>query len=279
MFTRLTNSWELAKASWRVLLADKELLIFPILSFIASMLVFATFIVPMLLTNMLESLFGGGLSVLGIIVGLAYYSALYFVTIFANSALVGAAMIRLEGGDPTVGDGLRIAFRHIGSIFSYAIIAATVGLILNQISERSGQFGKIVVGIIGFAWNVATFLVVPVLVVEGLGPIEAIKRSGALLKRTWGEQIAGNLSVGFVFGLIGFLVFVIGAVGSFLAFSVSVALGITVVVLFAALLVIISLISSTLSGIYKAAVYQYAISGKSGGFFDQATIENAFKRR
>ncbi|MCB0030458.1 MAG: hypothetical protein KDE28_21250, partial [Anaerolineales bacterium] len=161
MFTRLTNSWELAKASWRVLLADKELLVFPIISFFASMLVFATFIVPMLLTNMLESLFGSGLSVLGIIVGLAYYSALYFVTIFANSALVGAAMIRLEGGDPTVGDGLRIAFKHIGSIFSYAVIAATVGLILNQISERSGQFGKIVVGIIGFAWNVATFLVVP----------------------------------------------------------------------------------------------------------------------
>ncbi|MCA9984988.1 MAG: hypothetical protein KDE09_15305 [Anaerolineales bacterium] len=279
MFTRLTNSWELAKASWRVLLADKELLVFPIISFFASMLVFATFIVPMLLTNMLESLFGSGLSVLGIIVGLAYYSALYFVTIFANSALVGAAMIRLEGGDPTVGDGLRIAFKHIGSIFSYAVIAATVGLILNQISERSGQFGKIVVGIIGFAWNVATFLVVPVLVVEGLGPIEAIKRSGALLKRTWGEQIAGNLSVGFVFGLIGFLVFLVGAVSSFLAFSLSTVLGITVVALFAALLVIVSLISSTLSGIYKAAVYQYAISGKSGGFFDQATIENAFKRR
>ena len=99
------------------------------------------------------------------------------------------------------------------------------------------------------------------------------------LKRTWGEQIAGNLSVGFVFGLIGFLVFLVGAVSSFLAFSLSTVLGITVVALFAALLVIVSLISSTLSGIYKAAVYQYAISGKSGGFFDQATIENAFKRR
>ena len=279
MFRRLSNSWELAKASWNVLLADKELLIFPILSFIASAVVFATFIIPMLLADLVDSLFASGFNIMGIIIGLAFYSVLYFVTIFSNAALVGAAMIRLEGGDPTVGDGIRIAMKHIVAIFGYAVIAATVGLILNQISERSGQIGRFIVGIIGLAWNVITFLVVPVLVIEGIGPIAAIQRSGTLLKKTWGEQIVGNLSVNFVFSLIGVLLFIVGAAASVLAFSFSVGLGIAVIVLFAGLLMIVSLISSALSGIYKAAVYQYAVSGKAGQFFDQTTIQGAFKQR
>ena len=99
------------------------------------------------------------------------------------------------------------------------------------------------------------------------------------MKVTWGEQIAGNLSVNFVFGVIGFLIFLVGAATSFLAFSFSVGLGIAVIVLFAGLLMIVSLISSALSGIYKAAVYLYAVSGKTGQFFDQATIQDAFKHK
>ena len=118
--------------------------------------------------------------------------------------------IRLRGGDPTVGDGFRIAAQHFGTILSYALISATVGMILRWLSERGKGLGRIVSGIAGMAWNLATYLVVPVLVLEDVGPWQAIQRSAALLKKTWGEQIAGNLSVGLIFGLLTIVVILLG---------------------------------------------------------------------
>jgi len=279
MFQRLTNSWELVKASWQVLLADKELMIFPVVAFFASLVVLVTFAVPTVLAGVLDSaVTNGDVGVFSYVVAFLFYAVMYFVTIFFNSALVGAAMIRLEGGDPTVRDGFRIAFSKLGTIFGYAVIAATVGVILRTISERSGTLGRIVVSLVGFVWNIATFLVVPVLVVENVGPLDAVKRSANLLKQTWGEQIAGNLSVGVIFGLITFGVILLGIPLVILAvLSGSVALVVTAVLLILLLIMLISLVSSTLSGIYTAAVYRYATTGDTGGYFDANMVKDAFK--
>ena len=136
MFQSLSNSWRLVKASAAVLRADKELIIFPLISAIGVLLVTATFALPMFFAGLFDSLFSGGSNgILFYVVLFLYYVVQYTVIIFANAALVGAAMIRLEGGDPTVGDGLRIAFSKIGTIFGYAVIAATVGTILRMISD------------------------------------------------------------------------------------------------------------------------------------------------
>jgi len=277
--SRIRNSWELVKASWRVLLADKELVLFPIISFFASMIVVATFFLPMLFAGVFDAIFAGGAQVLGLVVGFAFYIFLYFVTFFFNSALVGAAMIRLEGGDPTVSDGLRIAGQHVGSIFGYAVIAATVGMILRAISERAGILGQIVIGIIGFAWNIATFLVVPILVVEGVGPVDGVKRSAELLKKTWGEQLAGNFSIGLIFGL---LIFGVILAGGALTVVTAVAgftwLAITLALLVLVTLIVLGLISSSLNGIFTAAVYQFATTGESK-YFDPEMVKSTFKQK
>ncbi len=141
MFQRILKSWELVKASWQVLLADKELLIFPVISAVASIIVMATFAVPAFLAGMFDTAVAGEASVLSFLVALLFYIVLYFVTFYFNSALVGAAMIRLEGGDPTVGDGLRIASKHFGSILGYAAIAATVGMISARHFRKIGLAG------------------------------------------------------------------------------------------------------------------------------------------
>jgi hypothetical protein len=281
MFQRLSNSWELFKASAAVLNADKELLIFPIVSGIGALIVSATFAIPLFLTGLFDQLFvaEGGPSIVGIIVGFLFYLVQYFVIIFANSALVGAAMIRLRGGDPTVGDGFRIAFQHIGAILGYAAIAATVGMLLRALAERSNRLARIVISLIGLAWNLATYLVVPVLVVEGLGPFDALKRSVELLKKTWGEQIAGNLGLGALFGLLNFVVLIIcipliivGAVNE------SMAVIITAVIILVVALTLLGLINGALSGIYIAAVYRYAAEGQTGGFFSPEMVKNAFRQ-
>jgi hypothetical protein len=280
MFEKIGNSWGLIKASAGVLRADKELIVFPIVSAIGVLIVTASFALPMLLAGFFDSLLEGQGRVLGYVVAFLFYVVQYTVIIFANSALVGAAMIRLEGGDPTVGDGLRIAGKHIVSILGYALLSATVGMVLRWISERGKTVGRIVSSIVGLAWNLATYLAVPVLVVEGVGPLEAVKRSAGLLKKTWGEQIVGNFSMGLVFGLVTFGVILLSIpVFVLVASTESVGLIALTAVVFVLVLVFIGLINSTLNGIYIAAVYRYAAGGDAGGFFSQEMVEGAFRQK
>jgi hypothetical protein len=278
MFTRLSNSWELLKASLRVLAADKELVIFPIISTIGVLIVTLTFALPMFLSNFFDGVFlGGQIQILGLVVLFVFYVVQYTVIFFANTALVGAALIRLRGGDPTVSDGVRIAFSRMGPILGYALIAATVGVILRAISSRSRGLGRLIASLIGFGWNVATYLVVPVLAVENVGPIEAIKRSASLLRRTWGEQIAGHLGLGAVFFLVYLAeVIVLGAMFVGALYFQSAALIVGVIVLFVLALAVTGLFQSTLEGIYSAAVYQYATTGQTGTFFDERLVRTAF---
>ncbi len=280
MFEKMQNSWALIKASAGVLRADKELIIFPILSSIGVLLVTASFAFPLLLTGFFTTLMEGESQseVLGYLVGFGFYLVQYTVIIFANSALIGAATIRLRGGDPTVGDGLRIAMQHIGPILGYALISATVGMILRVISERLEFLGDIIASIFGLAWSLASYLVVPVLVLENVGPIEAVKRSASLLKETWGEQIAGNFGLGAVFAPLVFLVILAGGLGMFVAIaSESVAFIAAVAVMLALALVFLGLINSTLNGIYTAAVYHYAAGGEVSGFFSEEMVRGAFR--
>jgi len=279
MFGSIGRSWELAKGSFRVLRADKELLIFPLLSFVALVIVMISFVVPFVMLGGITSAQNGEVNIASYVLGFAFYVVSYTVTFFFQTALVGAALIRLDGGDPTVGDGLRIAFSRLPQIIGYAVIAATVGMILRWISERAGILGQILGGVLGFAWSIATFLVVPVLVIEKVGPIEAIKRSTGLLKRTWGEQIVGNVGIGLVFGLLMFLVILLGGALTFFLFQASVSLGIAGIVAVILLVAVFALIASALSGIFTASIYRYATKGDGGPMYNNETLAAAFRQK
>lgn len=278
MFTKIQNSWTLIKASAAVLRADKELVVFPIVSAISVLVVTVSFALPMILAGFLDALLEGHAQIFGFVMGFLFYIVQYTVIIFANSALVGAAMIRLRGGDPTVGDGFRVAMKHIGAILGYALISATVGMILRWLSERGKTLGQIVSSIVGLAWNLATYLVVPVLVVEGVGPVEAVKRSANLLKKTWGEQIVGNFSISLVFVLLAVLLIILGIpVFILVASTHSPVLIALTALLFVLTFVFMGLIGSTLNGIYVAAVYRYAAEGEASGFFSEEIVREAFR--
>lgn len=283
MFTRLSNSWSLVKESAAVLRADKELIIYPIVSSIGVLIVSATFFVPVILSGIADGVLSGGtnqMTVVGFVVLFAFYVAQYFVIIFANSALVGAAMIRLRGGDPTLADGFRIAFARIWTIFGYALIASTVGMILRALAQKRESFlGRLVVSLIGMAWNLATFLVVPVFVVEDVGPFEAIRRSAHLLKKTWGEQIIGNVGIGGVFGLLSIAyALLLGIPLGYLAATLeSPVLLVALIVLLIVGFVILGLLSSTLSGIFAASVYRYAAEGATDAYIRPELVQNAFQ--
>lgn len=278
---RIERSWELVKASWAVLRSDKELIVFPVVSTIAVGVVMATFAVPLFLAGAFDGSFAAGeeLPLAGALIAFAFYVVQYAVVFYCNTALVGAALIRLDGGEPTLRDGFRIANERFVPILGYALLSATVGVILRQIAQR-GIVGRIVASLFGLGWNIATFLAVPVLIVEGVGPIEAVRRSTQLLKKTWGEQIVGNLGIGAAFGLMSILALVIFGAGVVAAMvSQSILLIAITGVAFVVALVLLGLVGSTLSAIYTAAVYRYATEGDAGGLFDPALVRDAFRAK
>src|SRR4051794_30985585 len=279
VFDRIGRSIDLAKASFGVLRSDKELLLFPFVSFIALVLVSIVFVIPFIAAGGISDATEGKVNIASYIVLFLFYLVTYTVTFFFQTGLVGAALIRLDGGDPTLRDGFRIAVSRLPQIIGYALIAATVGMILRLIAQRTGFIGAIVIGIIGFAWNVATFLVVPVLAVENVGPIEAVKRSGSLLRRTWGEQLIGNFGIGLIFGVGMLAVLVLGGALVFVALQVSIALAIGTVVALVLVLAVIGLISAAVSGIYVASLYRYATKGDAGTLFSADALSGAFRQR
>jgi hypothetical protein len=278
MFERFSRSWELIKASGAVLRQDRELLLFPFFSAIATLAVAASFVLPLVMTGALEQAAAREADASLMVFVFLFYLVQYFIIFFFNSALVGAAMIRLDGGDPTVRDGLRVAGSRLVQIVGYAAIAATVGLILRIIEERTGFIGRWIAGLLGVAFTVATFLTVPILVSRDIGPIEAVKQSAALLKKTWGENIIGNAGMGLVFGLfhlcvvgIG-LVFVFGVVQTGSPMLIGLILAIVVLAIIA-----LALVQAALQGVYSAALYRYATDGNVGESFSSALLGEAFR--
>src|SRR5947209_5448722 len=187
MFDRMSNSFALAKSSWHVLLTNKKLLIFPFLSGLCCLLVMASFIVPVVIAanngafNNVQN--NGGQPPIWVYpVSFAFYFCNYFVIIFFNAALVSCALMRFNGEEATLGDGLRAAGSRLPQILAWALVSATVGLILKLIESANERVGQFVSAILGTAWTVITYFVVPVLVVEQVGPFAAIGRSLSILR-------------------------------------------------------------------------------------------------
>lgn len=278
MFERLTTGWELAKQSIQVLRLDKELLLFPLFSGIACTLVLGSFALPLWLGGALDSVAEGGSvrSTWVYLLGFAFYFVNYFVIIFFNSALVACAVIRLKGGDPVVRDGVDAALARILQIAGWALVAATVGLILKAIESRSNRFGEIVASLLGMAWSIVTFFVIPVIVIERTNPVDAVRRSTEIMRSHWGESLGANFGI----GLMVFLAILLGLLPlglAIVAFSYHwTVLGCFLALLGGAYLLAVSLISSALQSIIVAALYVYAAEHKAPQHFDPATLDHAF---
>ena len=276
---RLRRSWQLVKSSWGLLRSDKELLLFPVASGIVMSVALGVLFLVWLGSGGLARLDGDGLGVLDLVLAYLLYFVISTVGVFFNAALIAAANVRLDGGDPTLADGFRVAISHLPAILGWAAIAATVGLLLSALRERGGAIGAVISLLGNMAWALVTFLVVPVLVIEGVGPIEAIKRSAGLLRKTWGEQIVGNFSIGLVTGLAFVAALVLGGIIVFALFGLSEVLGIIGALILVIGLIILGLIGSTLSGIFNIALYRYATGKDADAFFPRETLAGAFRDR
>lgn len=271
---RFRTSWALLLDSWRVLRSNPSLSIFPIVSTIATLVVTAAFFVPIALTSDLTKIHDkSDVPVAWYIVTFLFYLVNYFIVTFFNSALMFCAHRSLYGESATVGDGISMAMKRLPQIFAWSMVSATVGMILRTIGERAGIVGQIVTSLLGAAWNIVTYFTIPALVIEGAGPIDAIKRSWDTIKRTWGESLIAGVGLSYATFVLA-LIPVLPLVGALVSGSVPIIVAVTIISVLYWL--VLATIGASLTSIFRAAVYAYARTGSSPVGFSADSIQSAF---
>ena len=270
-FSRLSNGWKLAKLSLETINRNRSLLVFPLLSGFSLILVLATFFggtfyfvgedIQVLLN---DDTYG---NIMGYVLIFTYYLINFFIIVFFNAALVHCAIKTLNGEETSVSDGVSFAFSRIDKILGWSVLSATVGTLLQALAEM-GKIGEIIASLIGVAWSILTFFVVPVLVYEDRGVFDAVKQSGRLMKEKWGESMAANVSFG-LFQILGLLA--AGLVWYLLA-SVNMIFAIVVA---GAIALIVTIVISAARTVFVAAVYNHVV-GLPTGEFDGETLDSVF---
>ncbi len=273
MFARISNAWSLAKSSWAVLQRDRELAWLPVIGGVVALVVAGIFFGPVI------ALLGGSadnaIPATGYLLAFAGYVAVSTVMFLARAAVIHGANLRMDGGDPTVGSALHGASGHWPAITGFAAVAVTVGLILQAMRERGGIVGAVVSWIGDVAWNVLTYLALPVIVIEGAGTVEAIKGSSALVKRTWGEQVTANVG----FGLLNVALVLPAVALAFLAGPVGGVVAVVGIAVAVAWFVAVSAVVATLTGIFQTALYRQATGRSIPDEFDQVALRQSFTPR
>jgi len=274
-FVRLSNGWKLAKTSLQVIESEKTLLLFPVLSTLALILVCATFlgggyfIFGDQILTAADTIEGSSSEInpLAYVLAFAYYFVTYFIIIFFNSALVHCAVQVLNGEKTSLSEGMEYATSKLNKILLWTSIAATVGLVLKAL-QSNDKIGQLVAFFVGAAWSILTFFVVPVLLYEDKDVIGSIKQSGRIMREKWGESLGAN----FGFGIITFLVSIGIVIFSIMLAQVNVLLAIVVGIL---LFVVLSTVMSAAETIFLAAIYQ-RVNERPTGTFNENILDDAF---
>jgi hypothetical protein len=285
MFDSLSRSWDLTKLSWRVLLADKEMLLFPLLGGVFSILYLVALLWPTLISKWVAGDSEIAFQTLEYLVLAATYFGLAFIATFFNVCTVYTTKVRFEGGDATFFESLRFALSKVHLIATWSAVAASVGLVLRTIdhaAERAGPLGGILLGIVrsllGAAWTIITLFVVPAMVYKDEGPIDAIRTSVDVLKRTWGESLVRHFGLGWAQSIVLFLGFLV-AIPAFVLLAhdptALVAVGASLVLY----VVLVVLVFSILNSVFNTALFVYGHSGEVPGDFDHDLLAGALGQK
>ncbi|HUJ12157.1 MAG TPA: DUF6159 family protein [Thermoanaerobaculia bacterium] len=267
----IRRSYAIFVESLRVLAKDKEILIFPLLSGIITIVAFASMVFAGVTSGLLRE-FQSGNRLLGYAVLFVWYFVSWFIVLFFNVAVVECASIRLKGGDPTIADGFRASMQHLGRIIVWALISASVGVILRAIADRSKLIGRLIVGLVGAAWSIATYFIVPVMIFEKRSIGDSVRQSTSLIKKTWGESLVAAGGIGAFIVLLALAGLVLPVVAFFISATAAlIALGVLVVYWIG-----LSVVSAALSGIFRTALYLYATEGRTPAGFTPDYVQNAF---
>ncbi len=272
----------LVEQSWALLKQDKEILWFPVLSTVTSIVALILMAVLFFFTvmggdvNTFESEAEQAMGLLEYGILIVYYTVMFFIVNFFQAGIYIIAHGRMNGRDLTFSDGIQGATNAAGKIFLWSLISATVGVVLRAIADRSKLVGRIIVALLGAAWNILTYFSLPALVIGNVSVVDSFKVSAATIRKTWGETLILNIGMGLFFFLIAFLGIALG-IGIIMLAPVAVV-ALPVFILLVVYIVALSIVSSALGAIFKLALYQYAQTGVVPEGFSPELIQNAVKR-
>lgn len=274
---RFANTWRLTKNSWSLLKQDRELLWLPVLSMLTILAIVAAAAVVGFVTGSFDAS-GGAESVEGsaVVLGLVFAFVATATVVYFEGALVAGAHERMTGGDPTVRSAMSKAASRLPSLLGWALITMTVGLVLRFLRERLGWLGQMLTFLAEAAWGVATYLVVPAIIIDDFRSFASVKHSMSLVRRTWGENLIAQAG----FGLLGFVValpiILVAVLIATLVPGVGLYIGIAVGVIG---VLAVSVVVSALSLYFKTALYEYATDGVAHGGFDIDEMEASFRSK
>ena len=276
---KLKASKMLIKQRLNLLKKDKEVLLFPILSSIAVLIILIfVILITLFVFDAKEILTEEGstesLSTSWYIFIFVMNIISMFIVTYFQAGLVTIVEARINGQDKSFKDGINNANAHIGKIFTWSLISATVGLVLQIISDKSKWAGKLVATLFGAAWGIVTIFIIPVLILDDLSIKDSIKKSGNIIKHMWGETIIMNFSTGLFFGLIIFAIFTLSIILGILTGFV-----ITFIILPIILTMFTILLSNTLGAVFKIVLYHYATTNKIVEGFDKDLVMGAVKKK
>jgi hypothetical protein len=274
---RIRLGLHLANTSWHVLRSEKSLAAFPLLAAFFGLLYAVLVVAPIGLGGWL--LFGEN-EILGIVLLFILLLGLSIATTFFGVAAAANASAVFDGRDPRLGDGLALARSRFGVIVQWALLSATVGVLIQIIADRlGGAGGAIVQAIGGLAWSVASFFALPILALEGLGPVGVLKRSTSVIKARWGESLVGTIGINLVTGLIAMGGILVGALGVWAIVAGQWPIGVALAVAGAVIFIIAATVGSILRAIFTVAVYRYATEGQALGGFTEDDLSHAFRAK
>jgi Family of unknown function (DUF6159) len=277
---RIRTGWRLARASWALLRADRSLAAFPLLGFAAALVAVLILSVPAVALATIT----GSVWLLGPFGLLAAYAAT-FAAVYYGVALSAAAARSFDGHDTTLADGLAAARERRGLVARWAAVQLAVGLVISALeaalsnSPAARVFGSLLGAAASLAWGVATFFVVPLLALEGLGPKAALARSGSIVRQRWGEGIAGTASIGVAVGVVALVPIVVLAAFAAAVCTASPLVGAGLAAAAVLVALATAAIATALSAIFRVALLRYATTGTQPGGFAAADLDGAFRRQ
>jgi len=276
--SRIVVTMSLMKASWQILKKDKELLLLPVLSGICCLSIMTIFIIQGLEHGWLKSFAKDAAAErknTAYWFMFLFYYCNYLVIVFFNSAIIACAVIRMDGGNPTLADGLQAALNRFPHIAGWAFIAATVGFLLGMIESGSRRVRGFIAGLLGISWSVISYLAIPLIVVEKTNPLFALDFSMEMMRRTWGEQVIGNFSFGLIFSLFSLpvlpIVLLLGRGWGASSFLPS-------LIIVSVYLIMLGIFQSALQTIFNAVMYVFARDGKVPDEFSAEQLKGAMRQ-
>lgn len=271
---RIRLGFRLAGHSWRIVRTERSLLAFPALAALFALAYLAVVVLPLELVVYLAAGANGIVQIAFLflmLLGLSIGGTFFGVAAAANASRA------FDGEDPTIGDGLAVARSRFGVIVKWSLLSATVGTVLQVIGERGGLAGALVQVIGGVAWSIASFFALPILALEGLGPIETVKRSLAVVRQKWGESLVGGVAIGFVTGLIALAGILIAVLGAVVGAGGLWPVGIPLIAIGVIVLVIGATLGSIIRAVFTVAVYRFATEGTAPGGFAADDLGQTFR--